>query len=207
MSRFTMDRLSILHGDKGKKGRQSLLFNEDDFDYALELRPDDEYRQVAEALPQLVDFDEIDVDLYTPDLGATTGTNGSSGSNQVHVNHRPFWTGPSTPTPSTHNPAHTHGASTPGSSPLPSEGVGGVGVGAGAGVGVGAGGRLSNFDSGMLARHGTSTGTNGARRRHSTRNSSHTRNSRKSSRRSSRNSSGDALSEWPQGEGEGEEEG
>ena len=27
-------------------GRSSLLFNEDDYDYALELHPDDEYRYV-----------------------------------------------------------------------------------------------------------------------------------------------------------------
>jgi len=46
--------------------RQSLLMNEDDFDYAIELKPDDEYRQVAEALPQLVDFDEIDLEDLLP---------------------------------------------------------------------------------------------------------------------------------------------
>jgi hypothetical protein len=40
--------------------------NEDDFDYALELKPDDEYRQVAEALPQLVDFEEIDLEDLMP---------------------------------------------------------------------------------------------------------------------------------------------
>ena len=46
--------------------RHSLLMNEDDFDYALELKPDDEYRQVAEALPQLVDFEEIDLEDLMP---------------------------------------------------------------------------------------------------------------------------------------------
>lgn len=45
-----------------RNGRPSVLFNEDDFDYALELQPDDEYRQVAEALPQVLDFDEIELD-------------------------------------------------------------------------------------------------------------------------------------------------
>ena len=48
------------------ESRQSLLMNEDDFDYALELKPNDEYRQVAEALPQLVDFDEIDLEDLLP---------------------------------------------------------------------------------------------------------------------------------------------
>ncbi len=38
-----MDRLSILDSTLFKK-RSSLLFNDDDYDYALELRPDDEYR-------------------------------------------------------------------------------------------------------------------------------------------------------------------
>lgn len=42
MSRLTMDRMSILQ--QNKNGRLSMLLNEDDYDYALELRPDDEYR-------------------------------------------------------------------------------------------------------------------------------------------------------------------
>lgn len=42
MSRFSVDRLSVLK--KGHSGRLSMLLNEDDYDYALELRPDDEYR-------------------------------------------------------------------------------------------------------------------------------------------------------------------
>lgn len=43
------------------QGRPSTLFNEDDFDYAIELLPDDEYRQAAEALPEIVDFDEVEL--------------------------------------------------------------------------------------------------------------------------------------------------
>eukprot|EP01038_Epipyxis_sp_PR26KG_P004369 gene4369-6181_t len=39
--------------------RLSMIMNEDDYDFAVELRPDDEYRQVAEALPSIIDFDEI----------------------------------------------------------------------------------------------------------------------------------------------------
>jgi hypothetical protein len=42
MSRFSVDRLSVLKKDY--TGRLSMLLNEDDYDYALELRPDDEYR-------------------------------------------------------------------------------------------------------------------------------------------------------------------
>ena len=47
MSRFSIDRMSILRKNATATAvgsRQSMLFNEDDFDYALELRPDDEYR-------------------------------------------------------------------------------------------------------------------------------------------------------------------
>lgn len=42
MSRFSVDRMSVLK--KNNAGRLSMLLNEDDYDYALELRPDDEYR-------------------------------------------------------------------------------------------------------------------------------------------------------------------
>jgi hypothetical protein len=42
MSRFSIDRLSVLK--RNNAGRMSMLLNEDDYDYALELRPDDEYR-------------------------------------------------------------------------------------------------------------------------------------------------------------------
>ncbi len=78
--------LNRLHGTMiFSPGRPSALFNEDDFDYAIELLPDDEYRytqhwtchfkyirasnqlicgktrQTAEALPEILDFEEIDV--------------------------------------------------------------------------------------------------------------------------------------------------
>ena len=59
MSRFSVDRLSVLQ--KNNANRLSMLLNEDDYDYALELGPDDEYRQAAEALPKLVDFDDIEL--------------------------------------------------------------------------------------------------------------------------------------------------
>lgn len=51
-----------------RKGRLSSFLNEDDFDYALELRPDDEYRLVAEKLPQILDFEELDLNdpKYAP---------------------------------------------------------------------------------------------------------------------------------------------
>lgn len=61
-----------LLGDHNK--RQSLLLNEDDFDYAIELKPDDEYRQTAESLPQIVDFDEIDFDGVYEELAMYSST-------------------------------------------------------------------------------------------------------------------------------------
>ncbi len=42
------------------QGRVSSVFNEDDYDYALELRHDDEYRQAAEALPEITDFQNLE---------------------------------------------------------------------------------------------------------------------------------------------------
>ncbi len=42
------------------QGRLSSVFNEDDYDYALELRHDDEYRQAAEALPEITDFQNLE---------------------------------------------------------------------------------------------------------------------------------------------------
>jgi hypothetical protein len=44
MSRFSLGRLSVLHNSKMSGKRLSMLCNEDEYDYALELRPDDEYR-------------------------------------------------------------------------------------------------------------------------------------------------------------------
>lgn len=40
-------------------GRASTLLNDDDYDYALELSPDEEYRRVAGAVPAVVDFNEL----------------------------------------------------------------------------------------------------------------------------------------------------
>lgn len=69
--------------------RQSLLMNEDDFDYALELKPDDEYRQVAEALPQLVDFEEIDLeDLIPCDEEPSSSSSSSSSSSAFYLRKR-----------------------------------------------------------------------------------------------------------------------
>lgn len=42
------------------RGRVSSVSNEDDYDYALELRHDDEYRQAAEALPEITDFQNLE---------------------------------------------------------------------------------------------------------------------------------------------------
>jgi hypothetical protein len=67
MSRFSTDRLSVLQ--KNNAGRLSMMLNEDDYDYALELSPDDEYRQAAEALPRLVDFDDIDLSNIVDESG------------------------------------------------------------------------------------------------------------------------------------------
>ena len=39
-----------------KMGRPSTFANEDDYDYALELVPDEEYRQAAEELANIADF-------------------------------------------------------------------------------------------------------------------------------------------------------
>jgi hypothetical protein len=41
--------------------RQSSINNEDDYDYAIELLPDNEYREAAEALPSIIDFDDEDL--------------------------------------------------------------------------------------------------------------------------------------------------
>ena len=48
------------HGDSSlnQDRRTSYSLNDDEFDYALELKPDDEYRQAAEALQAVRDFDE-----------------------------------------------------------------------------------------------------------------------------------------------------
>jgi hypothetical protein len=40
-------------------GRTSTSMNDDDFDYALELCPDEEYRRVAEVVPSVVDFNDL----------------------------------------------------------------------------------------------------------------------------------------------------
>lgn len=45
--------------------RPSTALNEDDYDYAIELTPDDEYRQAAEALHSVSDFDDEDLFLGT----------------------------------------------------------------------------------------------------------------------------------------------
>lgn len=65
------------------KTRQSLLYNEDDYDYAIELCPDDEYRQTVAALPKIVDFDELDLLLDEEDFDcdpAAAGTAAGVGS-------------------------------------------------------------------------------------------------------------------------------
>ena len=43
-------------------GRQSTCMNEDDYDYAIELKRDDEYRQAADALPNIAELDDVDDD-------------------------------------------------------------------------------------------------------------------------------------------------
>lgn len=43
-------------------GRQSTCMNEDDYDYAIELNRDDEYRQAADALPNIAELDDVDDD-------------------------------------------------------------------------------------------------------------------------------------------------
>lgn len=68
--------------------RQSLSMNEDDFDYALELKPDDEYRQVAEALPQLVDFEEIDLEDLMPCDEEEPSSSSSSSSSAFYLRKR-----------------------------------------------------------------------------------------------------------------------
>lgn len=47
--------------------RLSSINNEDDYDYAIELLPDNEYREAAEALPNIIDFDDEDLfdNLYS----------------------------------------------------------------------------------------------------------------------------------------------
>lgn len=52
---FSMDE-----SDFPALGRPSCTSNDDDYDFAMELVPNDEYRQVAEALDDIVDFDAID---------------------------------------------------------------------------------------------------------------------------------------------------
>ena len=42
--------------------RQSTCMNEDDYDYAIELSRDDEYRQAADALPNIAELDDVDDD-------------------------------------------------------------------------------------------------------------------------------------------------
>ena len=41
-------------------GRQSHAENDDDYDYALELQPDNEYRTVADILPSIGDYSDLD---------------------------------------------------------------------------------------------------------------------------------------------------
>lgn len=41
-------------------GRPSIIGNEDDYDYAIELFPNDEYRLVAKDADNIINFDEID---------------------------------------------------------------------------------------------------------------------------------------------------
>jgi len=47
-------------------GRVSSVMNEDDYDYALVLCPDDEYRKAAKLLGNITDFQ--DADEYIEDL-------------------------------------------------------------------------------------------------------------------------------------------
>ena len=48
------------HGDFSSSRRLSTSANEDDYDYALELRADDEYRQAAEHLYNITDFEDCE---------------------------------------------------------------------------------------------------------------------------------------------------
>jgi hypothetical protein len=43
-----------------QSGRHSTCLNEDDYDYAIELKLDDEYRQAANAVPDINEFDDLD---------------------------------------------------------------------------------------------------------------------------------------------------
>lgn len=43
-------------------GRQSTCMNEDNYDYAIELNRDDEYRQAADALPNIAELDDVNDD-------------------------------------------------------------------------------------------------------------------------------------------------
>ena len=47
---------------RGKQGRQSTCLNDDDFDYAIELKLDDEYRQAAHALPSIAELEDLEDD-------------------------------------------------------------------------------------------------------------------------------------------------
>ena len=48
--------------ERGNMNRHSTCMNEDDYDYAIELKMDDEYRQAADALPSIAELDDVDDD-------------------------------------------------------------------------------------------------------------------------------------------------
>ena len=48
--------------ERGNMNRHSTCMNDDDYDYAIELKMDDEYRQAANALPSIAELDDVDDD-------------------------------------------------------------------------------------------------------------------------------------------------
>ena len=48
--------------ERGNMNRHSTCMNDDDYDYAIELKMDDEYRQAANSLPSIAELDDVDDD-------------------------------------------------------------------------------------------------------------------------------------------------
>ena len=67
--------------------RRSLLLNEDDYDYAIELIPDDQYRLVAEVSDDIIDFDDVDLSKYQKFVKVTEVTFNSNIENDGEANH------------------------------------------------------------------------------------------------------------------------
>ena len=79
-SEFVSSKAQFGGGQNVKPSRLSTCLNEDTYDYALLLVPDDEYRQTAASLPRISEYEDLDEELLL--YGGAVGRRNSPQKNR-----------------------------------------------------------------------------------------------------------------------------